>query len=96
MVPLKNPSVQATSPSATNTHLPISTSSTTAVAANIDATSSTTEYAHYIHQIMCSPPASTLLRALDISEKLATITGLTTTLRKNHLPCSTATDKAHM
>jgi hypothetical protein len=45
---------------------------------------------------MCSLPESTLLRALDLSEKLATIPGLTTTLIKNYLPCSTATNKEHM
>jgi hypothetical protein len=83
MVPLKNPCVQATSLSATTTHPPLRISSTTAVAANIDTTSSAAEYACYIHQIMCSPPASTLLQALDLSEELATISGLTTTLIKN-------------
>jgi hypothetical protein len=45
---------------------------------------------------MRSPPASTLLRELDLREELVTITGLTTTLIKNHLPRSTATDKGHM
>ncbi len=58
--------------------------------------SSTAKYAHYIHQIMCFPPASTLLWAVDLSKELATIPGLTTNLMKNHLPCSTATDKGHM
>jgi hypothetical protein len=96
MVPLTNPGVQATSPSATTIHAPLHTSSTAAVAAGIDATTSATKYAHYIHKIMCSLPASTLLRALDLSEELATIPGLTTTLIKNHLPRSTATDKGHM
>jgi hypothetical protein len=96
MVPLTNPGVQATSPSVTTTHPPLCLSSTATVAANIDATSSTAKYARYIHQIMCSLPASTLLRALDLSEELATILGLTTTLIKNHLPRSTATNKGHM
>jgi hypothetical protein len=45
---------------------------------------------------MWSPPTSTLLWALDLSEELATIPGLTTTLIKNHLPRSTATNKGHM
>jgi hypothetical protein len=45
---------------------------------------------------MCSWPASTLLRALDLSEELATIPGLTTTLIKNHLPCFSAAHKGHM
>jgi hypothetical protein len=58
--------------------------------------SSTTKYARYIHQIMCSPPASTLLWALDLSEELAAIPGLTTTLIKNHLLCSTTTNKGDM
>jgi hypothetical protein len=66
------------------------------LAANIDATSSATKYARYIHQIMCSPPGSTLLRALDLIKELATIPSLTTALIKNHLPRSTTTDKEHM
>jgi hypothetical protein len=45
---------------------------------------------------MCSPPASILLWALDLSEELATIPGLPTTLIKNHMPCSAATDTGHM
>jgi hypothetical protein len=45
---------------------------------------------------MCSLPASTLLQALDLSEELATIPGLTTTLIKNHLPRSNITNKGHM
>jgi hypothetical protein len=88
MVPLTKVKVQATSPSATTNHAPLCTSSTAAVAANIDTTSSTTRNARYIHQIMCSPPASTLLWALDLSKELATIPGLTTTLIKTicHAP----------
>jgi hypothetical protein len=34
---------------------------TTAMAANVEATSSAAEYARYIHQHLCSPPPSTLL-----------------------------------
>jgi hypothetical protein len=45
---------------------------------------------------MCSPPASTLLWALDLSEELATIPGLTTTSIKSHLLHSTDTNKGHM
>jgi hypothetical protein len=45
---------------------------------------------------MCSLPTSTLLWALDLSEELTTIPGLTTTLIKNHLLRSTATNKGHM
>jgi hypothetical protein len=66
------------------------------VAAIIDATSSATKYDRYIHQIMCSPLASTLLRVLDRSEELPTIPGLTTTLINNHLLQSTATNKGRM
>jgi hypothetical protein len=96
IVPLENPGVQATSPSPTTTHPPLNISSTATVAANLNATSSAAEYARYIHKIMCSPPASTLLWMLDLSEELTTIPGLTTTLIKNHLPHSTTTDKGHM
>jgi hypothetical protein len=94
--PHKNAGYQAVSPAATTNHAPLITPSTTALAANVDATSSTAEYARYIHQIMCFPPASTLLQGLDLSEELAAIPGITTALIKNHLPCSTATDKGHM
>jgi hypothetical protein len=45
---------------------------------------------------MCSLPSATLLGALDCSEELATIPELTPALIKNHLPCSTSTDKGHM
>jgi len=55
-----------------------------------------TEYARYIHQFICSLPLATLLRALNHSEELITILGLKPTLIKNHLPCSTATDKGNM
>jgi hypothetical protein len=96
MVPLKNLGVQTTSSSATTTHPPLNISSTAAVATNIVTTSSAAKYARYIHQIMCSPLASSLLRALDLSEELATIPGLTTTLIKNHLPRSITMDKGHM
>jgi hypothetical protein len=97
LVPLtKYAGDQAASPSATNNHAPLITPSTIALAANVDATSSTAKYARYIHQIMCSPPALTLIWVLDLSEKLATIPGLPTALIKNHLSYSTATDKGHM
>jgi hypothetical protein len=96
MVPLTNPRIKATSPSANTNHLPLRKSSTAAVAANIDATSSAAKYAHYIHQIMCTLPASSLRWALDLREELATIPSLTTTLIKNYLPCSTTTNKGHM
>jgi hypothetical protein len=97
MIPLtKNARIHATSSSATTNHALLLTPFTAAVAANIDTTSSAAKYACYIHQIMCSLPASTLLRALDLSEELATIPCLTKSLIKNHLSCSTATDKGHM
>jgi hypothetical protein len=69
---------------------------TVAMAANIDATSSTALYARYKHQTLCSPTAATLLLALTKSTELRPIPGLTTTLIQNHLPKSTATDKSHM
>jgi hypothetical protein len=87
--PHKNAIDKAASPSATTNHAPLITPSTAALAANVDAISSTAKYACYIYQIMCSPPASTLLRALDLSEELATIPGLTTALIKNHPPLPT-------
>jgi hypothetical protein len=96
MVPLtKNAGDQAASPTATYNHAPQTATPTAALAAKVDATSSAAKYACYIHQIMCSPPASTLLGALDHSKEPATIPSFTTVLIKNHLPRSTATDKGH-
>jgi hypothetical protein len=60
------------------------------------ATSSAAEYARYVHQLLCSPPATTLLLALEKSTELKTIPGLTPALIHSHLPRSTATDKGHM
>jgi hypothetical protein len=96
MIPLRAHDSQAANPPGSIDHTPPTAVPTDAVAANVDAISSTAEYAHYIHQFMCSPPSATLLRALDRSEELTTIPGLTPALIKNHLPCSTATDKGHM
>ncbi len=48
-----------------------------AMAANDSATSSSAEYARYVHQLLCSPPAFTLLHTLATSTKLTTIPGLT-------------------
>ncbi len=91
MVPItKNTGNQATCP------VPPTAAPTSAVAANVNATSSATKYARYIHQCLCSLPAATLLGALNCSEELATIPGLTPHLIKFHLPCSTATDKGHL
>jgi hypothetical protein len=97
MVPLtKNARDQAASPTATDNHVPPTAAPTSALAANVDATSSAAKYARYIHQIMCSLPSSTLLGALDCSEELATIPGITPTLIRNHLLHSTATNKGQM
>jgi hypothetical protein len=68
----------------------------TVISANMDATSSTGEYARYIHQALCSPLATTLIQALKGSRELATIPGLTAHLINTHLPYSTATNKGHM
>jgi hypothetical protein len=62
----------------------------------LDATSSASEYARYIHQALCSPLATTLIQALKCSRELATIPGLTVHLINIRLPYSTATDKGHM
>ena len=69
---------------------------TVAMAANIDATSSTAKYASYIHQLLCSLTAATLLLALTKSTELKTIPGLTINLMYANLPKSTATHKGHM
>jgi hypothetical protein len=96
MIPLKAHESQAANPPGSIDHTPPTAAPTFAIAANVDATSSAAKYARYIHQFMCSPPSATLLRALDRSEELTTIPGLTPALLKNHLPCSTATDKGPM
>jgi hypothetical protein len=67
-----------------------------AMAKNINATSLATKYACYVHQLLCSPPAATLLHALATSIKLTTIPGLTPALIWSHFPHSTATNKGHM
>jgi hypothetical protein len=66
------------------------------MAANVDATSSAVVYAHYVHQLLCSPPAATLRHALATSTTLTTIPGLTPALICSHLPHSTDTNKGHM
>jgi hypothetical protein len=68
----------------------------TIIAANIEATSSAGEYACYIDQALCSPPATTLIQALKQNRELATIPGLMAHLINTHLPYSTATNKGHM
>jgi hypothetical protein len=67
-----------------------------AMAANVDATSSSAKNARYVHQLLCSPQTATLLHNLTISTKLTTILRLSPTLIQSHLPHSTATDKGHM
>jgi hypothetical protein len=52
--------------------------------------------AQYVHQLLCSPLAATLLLALDKNTKLQTIPGLTPALICSHLPQLTATNKGHM
>jgi hypothetical protein len=66
------------------------------MAANVDATSSAAKYACCVHQLLCLPPAATLLLALNKSTELKTIPGLTLLLICSHLPKSTATNKGHM
>jgi hypothetical protein len=81
-----------TAPNALSATNPLSV----AMAANVDTTSSLSKYARYVHQLLCSPLAATLLHALATSTKLTTIPGLTPAFICSHLPCSTATDKGHM
>jgi hypothetical protein len=50
------------------------------MAANVNATSSLAKYARYVHQLLCSPPAATLLNTPTTSTKLITIPGLTLAL----------------
>ncbi len=96
MVPYKETNAQAANPPISSAPTTPTATPTFAIAANVDATSSTAKYVHYIYQCMCSLPSPTLLGALDRSEELATIPGLMSALIKNHLPCSTATNKGHM
>jgi hypothetical protein len=96
MIRLRAHGSQAENPPGSIDHTPPTAAPTFAIATNVDATSFAAEYARYIHQFMCSSPSVTLLRALDCSEELTTIPGLTPALIKNHVPCSTATDKGHM
>ena len=68
----------------------------TKIATNVKVTSTATEYTWFIHQALCSPPATTLLRTLERSKELATIPGFSLHINRNHLPLSTATNKDHM
>ena len=78
------------------TALPAINLTSIAMATNVNTTSSSAKYACYVHQLLCSPPAATLLHTLATSTKLTTIPGLTPTLIHSFLPHSTATDKGHM
>ena len=49
----------------------------------------------YYHRILCSPPKSTLLKAIR-NKQLDSFPGLTYELISKHLPPSTATDKGHL
>ncbi len=78
------------------TSMPTTSPISIELAPNVDATSLVTKYARYIHQLLCSPPAATLLLAHEKSTELQTIPGLTPALICSHLTRSTATDKGHM
>ena len=63
---------------------------------NLITTSSRSELALFYHQVLSSPPKSTLLRAIK-NKQLKLFPGLTYDLIKNHLPESCpATEKGHM
>jgi hypothetical protein len=47
------------------TPMPATSPITIKLAANVDITSLATKYAQYVHQLLCSPPAATLLLALE-------------------------------
>jgi hypothetical protein len=66
------------------------------MAANVNATSSAAKYTLYVHQLLCSSPAATLLHTFATSTELITIPGHTPALIWSHLPCSTAANKGHM
>ena len=53
------------------------------------------ELAMYHHQTLCSPPKSTLLRAIA-NEQLKPFPGLSYKLINKHLPPSSASGKGHM
>ena len=60
------------------------------IAANIIPTSTKEELAMYLHQCLCSPPKSALLKEIR-NKQLDSIPGLTYNLIAKHLPSSTAT-----
>ena len=65
------------------------------IAANIIPTSTKEELTMYLHQCLCSPTKSALLKAIH-NNQLYSIPGLTYDLIAKHLPPSTATEKGHM
>jgi hypothetical protein len=89
MIPLAE---NTTPPTTMPTTSPISIE----LAANLNSDSLAAKYAQYVHQLLCSPPAATLLLALDKSTELQTIPGIMPALICAHLPRSTATNKDHM
>ena len=62
---------------------------------NLIPTSSQEELAMYYHQCLCSPPKSSMLKAIR-NNQLASFPGLTYELISKYLPPSSATDKGHM
>ena len=64
-------------------------------AANLIPTSNKEELVRYYHQCLCSPPKSTMLKALR-KGWLKTFPGLTYELVSKYLPDSSATDKGHL
>ena len=62
---------------------------------NLIPTSSQEELAMYYHQCLCSPPKSSMLKAIR-NNQLASFPGLTYELISKHLPPSSATEKGHM
>ena len=65
------------------------------IPANIIPTSTKEELAMYLHQCLCSPPKSALLKAIR-NNQLDSIPGLIYDLIAKHLPPSTATKKGNM
>ena len=65
------------------------------IVANVIPTSTKEELAMYLHQCLCSPSKSALLKAIR-NKQLDSIPGLTYDLIDKHLPPSTATEKGHI
>ena len=73
----------------------MSTTGTKEMIFNLIKTSNPVELAMFYHQVLCSPPKSTLMKAIK-NGQLRTFPGLTYELIRDYLPESTATDKGHM